>query len=67
MERKSSTEIAVDIQTTAKKAKGLFTKAICEKKVESSNRLKSRLKRRSKSEPFNKFVDNFEEADTPSR
>lgn len=51
MANKSSRNLVADIQNTAKKAKQLFTKAINDKKMKSSSRLQSRLKRRNKSAP----------------
>ena len=51
MANKSSRNLVADIQKTAKKAKQLFTKAIHDKKLKSSTRLQSRLKKRNKSAP----------------
>ena len=51
MPGKSSRNIADDVLSTARKAKNLFTSAISQKKKNSSSRLQTRLKRRSKSDP----------------
>lgn len=62
MPHSDSRNIALSIQNKAKEAKALFSKALSGKKASSSDRLKSRLKRRSVSEPSkakNKFVTNF--------
>eukprot|EP00943_MAST-04B_sp_MAST-4B-sp1_P006166 g6166.t1 len=63
MSNRSSRNIALRIQDQAKKAKSLFSRALSDKKTTSSDRLKSRLKRRSISEPAkatNRFVEDFE-------
>jgi hypothetical protein len=62
MSNRSSRNIAFHIQNKAKKAKALFSRSLSDKKTTSSDRLKSRLKRRSISEPSkatNRFVEDF--------
>ena len=60
MPGKSSRNIADDVLSTARKAKNLFTSAISQKKRNSSSRLQTRLKRRSKSDP-QYTLDSFEQ------
>ena len=60
MPGKSSRNIADDVLDTARKAKNLFTSAISQKKKNSSSRLQTRLKRRSKSDP-QYTLDSFEQ------
>ena len=62
MSNRSSRNIALHIQNKAKEAKALFSRALRDKKTTSSDRLKSRLKRRSISEPSkatDRFVEDF--------